>query len=131
MTVPSETVGAAAPVLPAFFAIQSRAARMLSSVPGFILADSDREPAPRGADKRITHETLNRPDDLFHFRLISLDNVKERFRSFAGIMHDIPPTFSKANLEEATLRYKPRLGSRTFRKEFARGLGGFPNSLII
>ena len=30
---PSEMVGAAAPVLPAFFAIQSRAARMLSSVP--------------------------------------------------------------------------------------------------
>ena len=33
MTVPSEMVGAAAPVLPALFAIQSRAARMLSSVP--------------------------------------------------------------------------------------------------
>jgi hypothetical protein len=33
MTVPSETVGAAAPILPAFLAIQSRAARVLSSVP--------------------------------------------------------------------------------------------------
>jgi hypothetical protein len=33
MTVPSEMVGAAAPVLPAFLLIQSRATRMLSSVP--------------------------------------------------------------------------------------------------
>src|SRR5262245_46251468 len=33
ITVPSETVGAATPVLLAFLAIQSRATRMLSSVP--------------------------------------------------------------------------------------------------
>ena len=33
MTVPSEIVGAAAPVLPAFLLIQSRASRVLSSVP--------------------------------------------------------------------------------------------------
>ena len=37
MTVPSETVGAAAPVPRAFLAIQSRAARVLSSVPSLVL----------------------------------------------------------------------------------------------
>src|SRR5438874_5905250 len=47
---------------------------------GLILADSDRATAVSGADKRIVHEALNRSDDLFHFRLVFLDNVKELFR---------------------------------------------------
>src|SRR5262249_49672445 len=77
--------------------------------PGLVLADSDREPALSGADKRIAHEPLNRSDDTFHFRLVFLDNIKERFRTFAGIVsencvHDIPPTFScKSELRRSNL----------------------------
>src|SRR6516164_2925502 len=67
-----------------------------------ILADGDREPAVSSADKAIAHETFDRADDLFHFRLVFLDNVKELFRAFAGIvshdrMHDIPPTLVSAH----------------------------------
>src|SRR6516164_5201120 len=80
---------------------------------GLILADGDREPAVSSADKAIAHEAFDRADDLFHFRLVFLDNVKELFRAFTGIvshdrMHDIPPTLVSAssNFSSADLMNK-------------------------
>jgi hypothetical protein len=94
MTAPSETFGGASRASLAFFAIQSRAARMLSSVPAFVLANRDGKPTASGADKRIAHETLDWHYDLFHFRRPLLKNIEKLLRASASshdCMHDIPP----------------------------------------
>src|SRR6516165_6100068 len=82
MTVPSEIVGRATPVLLAFLAIHSRAAR---------------EPSASGAHEGIAHETLYPPDETFHFSFVLLQEVEKRLRAFTRIasndsMHDTPPT---------------------------------------
>jgi hypothetical protein len=70
--------------------------------PGLILADGYREPAVSGASLQIAHETFNRPHDRFRFCFVFLENVKQLFRTFAGIvsdncMHDIPPDIHQTN----------------------------------
>src|SRR5260370_40307386 len=96
MTVPSEIVGRATPVLLAFLAIHSRAAPTALVGTSLVLVDRDREPSASGAHERIAHETLYPPDETFHFSFVLLQEVEKRLRAFAGIasndsMHDTPP----------------------------------------
>src|ERR1035437_2919175 len=50
---------------------------------GLVLVDGHREPAASGADQGIAHKTLDRPDELVHFRLALLENVHQLLRALA------------------------------------------------
>src|SRR5215472_6917820 len=58
-----------------------------------VLVDRDREPSASGAHEGIAHETLDPPDETFHFSFVLLQEVEKRLRPFARIvshhsMHD-------------------------------------------
>ena len=84
MTVPSEIVGRATPVLLAFLAIHSRAAPRPRTLRGWCArGNSSQNPLP--------------PNETFHFSFVLHQQVEKRLRAFARIvsddsMHDTPPT---------------------------------------